>query len=115
MLTKQDLHQIEEIVDRKLDEKLEEKLEEKFNEKLAPYLTKAEFEKRMEEFREDLIEELMEKMPTKDVLYKMINELFKLIKGNSEELPAMRFRLEDHEERIVSLEKTVAMAGMVNG
>lgn len=44
MLTREDLHQIELILDRKLEEKLEakleQKLEQKFNEKLAPIYQK---------------------------------------------------------------------------
>jgi len=92
MLTKSDLQQIGTVVDEILDEKLEEKLEKKLDEKL-------------EEKLEEKFEEKLSKFPTKDVVYTMLDEIYKIVKSNSDESAAMRYRLQDHEERITHLEE----------
>ena len=98
MLTKQNLHQIEEIVDRKLDEKLsklvtKEELKEELDERLSQLVTKEKLDERLSQF------------PTKDVLYTMLDEIYKAVTANSQESSSMNFRLQDHEERISLLEK----------
>ena len=81
VLTKSDLNQIEEIVDRKLEEKLEEKLDEKLEEKLDAF---------------------------KDDLYRKIDPVLKAVLDDRDEREILTDRVGDHEERIGKLELAVS-------
>ena len=80
MLTKKDLTQIEDLIDRKLDEKLDEKLEEKLNEKLKF-------------------------LPTKDEFYEKMDEVMGELRAIREEHTLQVYKISDHEDRIEKLEK----------
>mgnify|MGYP001562307096 CR=1 FL=1 len=84
MLTQRDLHQIEELVDKKLDEKLDEKL------KYLP--TTEEFFSKMDEVMGEV---------------KATREAFELHAGQHSDI---NDTLEDHEERLKKFEKRQVVA-----
>lgn len=101
MLTKQDLKQIENIVDSKLDEKLSSKLkgfatkddllalEDRMDSKMTNFLTKDD----------------LKYLLTKDEFYESMNQIIGELKAIRESQDILTGKSSDHEERLEGLEE----------